>query len=46
MGMGLSISRTIIEAHEGRLWATAHDGRGMTFSFTIAADNHEKPSIT
>jgi signal transduction histidine kinase len=46
MGMGLSISRTIIEAHEGRLWATAHDGRGMTFSFTIAADNHEKPNIT
>ncbi len=42
MGMGLSISRTIIEAHEGRLWATAHDGRGMTFSFTIAAESHEK----
>ncbi len=41
MGMGLSISRTIIEAHEGRLWATTHDGRGMTFSFTIAAQNHE-----
>ncbi len=46
MGMGLSISRTIIEAHEGRLWATAHDGRGMTFSFTIATDNHEKHENT
>jgi len=46
MGMGLSISRTIIEAHEGRLWATAHEGHGMTFSFTIAVDNHEKLEIT
>jgi two-component system, LuxR family, sensor kinase FixL len=42
MGMGLSISRTIIEAHEGRLWATAHDGSGMTFSFTVTADPHDK----
>lgn len=35
MGIGLSVSRSIIEAHRGRLWATRNDGPGATFSFTI-----------
>jgi C4-dicarboxylate-specific signal transduction histidine kinase len=35
MGVGLSVSRSIIESHQGRLWATLNDGPGATFSFSI-----------
>jgi signal transduction histidine kinase len=34
-GMGLAITRSIIEAHGGRVWATANSGRGTTFQFTL-----------
>jgi PAS domain S-box-containing protein len=37
-GMGLAISRTIVESHSGRLWATANDGRGTTFQFTLPTE--------
>ncbi|HXD34843.1 MAG TPA: PAS domain-containing protein, partial [Pyrinomonadaceae bacterium] len=35
MGIGLAVSRSIIESHHGRLWATPNDGPGVTFSFSI-----------
>jgi signal transduction histidine kinase len=37
MGMGLSIGRSIVNAHGGRLWALANDHHGVTFQFTIPA---------
>ena len=37
LGMGLAISRSIIEAHGGRLWAEPNIGPGTTFKFTIPA---------
>jgi signal transduction histidine kinase len=35
MGIGLAVSRSIIESHNGRLWATPNNGPGATFSFSI-----------
>ena len=42
MGMGLSISRSILEAHGGRLWATAKDGPGTIFYFTLPKYDEEE----
>jgi len=41
MGIGLSVSRSIIESHKGRLWATPNDGPGATFSFSIPCGPQE-----
>src|SRR5437867_2061707 len=39
LGMGLAISRSIIEAHGGRLWMTPNDGPGVTFQFALPVKN-------
>jgi PAS domain S-box-containing protein len=39
MGMGLPISRSLIESHGGRLWATANSPQGAVFSFTLPASS-------
>jgi signal transduction histidine kinase len=43
MGLGLSVSRSIIEANHGRLWATANDGPGATFAFSIPCQHGSRP---
>jgi C4-dicarboxylate-specific signal transduction histidine kinase len=41
MGLGLSICRSIVDAHGGRLWADANEPRGAVFQFTLPAGNKD-----
>ena len=43
MGLGLSVCRSIITAHGGKLWATNNPGRGATFQFTLPTGVETKP---
>ena len=43
LGLGLSICRSIIEAHGGRLWASTNQRRGVTFQFMLRADENAPP---
>jgi len=44
MGIGLSVSRTIVEQHQGRLWAEQNDGPGSTFCFSIPSTLAAEPA--
>jgi two-component system sensor kinase FixL len=43
MGLGLSLSRSIIEAHMGKMWASSRAGDGTTFHFTLPAAEDRQP---
>jgi signal transduction histidine kinase len=45
MGMGLSVSRSIIDSHHGRLWATSNEGPGVTFSFSIPCRSERSTAV-
>jgi PAS domain S-box-containing protein len=46
MGIGLSVSRSIIQSHRGRLWCEPNDGPGVTFAFSIpVALREERPTL-
>lgn len=45
MGIGLSLSHSIIENHRGRMWATPNDGPGVTFSFSIPCVVDGSPNV-
>jgi two-component system sensor kinase FixL len=45
MGLGLSICRTIVEAHGGRIWATSTPGGGAAFHFTLVLVDPENPHV-
>jgi hypothetical protein len=46
MGMGLSICRSIIEAHDGKLWVMPNKSQGALFQFTLPADVPKRPGLS
>jgi PAS domain S-box-containing protein len=46
MGIGLAVSRSIVESHQGRLWAKCNDGPGVTFFFSLPRESKGLTSIS
>jgi Histidine kinase-, DNA gyrase B-, and HSP90-like ATPase len=46
MGMGLSICRSIVEAHDGRIWVAPNQPQGVVFQFTLHADDGSSPGAS
>jgi signal transduction histidine kinase len=44
MGLGLSLSRSIVEAHGGRIWAQSNDGSGLTVQFSLPDESSRQES--
>ncbi len=45
MGLGLSISRTIVEAHGGKIWVESRPGGGTIFRFTLRTASEEEANL-
>jgi len=46
MGLGLAVSRSMVELHGGRIWVESEEGKGTTFTFLLPIDKTEKPAAS
>jgi two-component system sensor histidine kinase VicK len=44
MGLGLSVAKSMIELHGGRIWAESEEGKGTTFTFLLPVEGAAKPA--